>query len=290
MILASAKGMMTLVGVLGLEKIAFGKNSIISTPALTEGPYWVDETGSAFYRSDVRANLNGANVQTGLPLYLGLTVSQVSNGVVSALPNAFIYVWSANASGLYSDEAALNTASDTFLRGYQVSNANGGVQFITLYPGWYSGRTAHIHVRVRLYPNNDPTKTPTYDFETQLFFDQALTNEIYARVSPYSKRPTPDTTNSKDSIYLGGSLDADGVTSGAGAYTTVTAADDMTYAVGAFQLVLDLSLTEPTGSGGGSTGGSGGGTGGGTGGSGGGTGGRPGGSGPGGGGTGGRRP
>lgn len=275
MLLMGATGMMTLVGLFGKsERQVFAQNSVVSTPNLEEGPYWVDETGTAFHRSDVRANLDGSNVQIGLPLHLGLTVAQVVNGVVTPMPNAYVYIWSCNALGVYSDEAAENSASDTYLRGYQVTNAHGNAQFTTLYSGWYSGRTPHIHIRVRLY-GNGTSATPTYDFETQLFYDPALTNEVFHRVYPYTTRPISDTINSTDRVYTGGSEDADGVTANAGVLTTITAADDMAYAVGSFRLILNTSLAETTGNGGaGGTGGpGGGGPGGGPGGGGGGTGG-----------------
>ena len=255
MLLMGATGMMTLVGLFGKnERQVFAQNSVVSTPNLEEGPYWVDETGTAFHRSDVRANLDGTNVQVGLPLHLGLTVAQVINGVITPMPNAYVYIWSCNALGVYSDEASENSSSDTYLRGYQVTNAHGNVQFTTLYSGWYSGRTPHIHIRVRLY-GNGTSATPTYDFETQLFYDQALTTEVFHRVYPYTTRPVPDTLNSADRVYTGGSEDADGVTSYAGAVTTITAADDMAYAVGSFRLILNTSLTETTGNGGGGGGG-----------------------------------
>jgi protocatechuate 3,4-dioxygenase beta subunit len=256
-----ATGLLTLVG-LGktIEGIVYAQSSsVISTPALIEGPYWIDETAATFFRSDIRANLDGSSVQSGLPLHLGLTVAQISNGVVTPLPNAFVYIWHASAEGLYSGEAAINTAGTTYLRGYQVSNAHGSVQFYSIYPGWYAGRTVHIHLRVRLYPNNDPTQTPTYDYETQLFFDDAITSAIFAEAIPYNERGARDTVNSTDSIYLGGSTDADGVASNAGALTTLKLSDDTSYVIGTFKLVLNLSLAETTGqSGGGNTGGTGG--------------------------------
>lgn len=70
--------------------------------------------------------------------------------------------------GVYSDEAQENSANDTYGRGYQILDARGNINFQTFYPGWYGGRTVHIHARVRTYPNNDPAQRPRHDFETQL--------------------------------------------------------------------------------------------------------------------------
>src|SRR5258705_4715165 len=50
---------------------------------------------------------------------------------------------------LYSDESVENTVGQTFLRGHQITDSNGAVTFKTIIPGWYSGRTVHIHVMIR---------------------------------------------------------------------------------------------------------------------------------------------
>ena len=237
----------------------------------------MDETGAAFYRSDVRTDIGGTVLQAGLPMRLGLSIGQVVNGVLVPLPNAFVYLWHANAAGLYSDETAENTASSTFLRGYQVTNSHGSAQFVSIYPGWYNGRAVHIHLRIRLYANNIPTGTPTHDYETQLFFDDAVTTQVYKNVTPYNARATRSTLNTADRVYTGASLDADGVTANAGAINTLRLAANPTYALASFGVALNLSLTETTGNGGGGTGGGPGGGG-------------PGGGGPGGGGPGGGGP
>ena len=165
---------------------------------------------------DVRANVDGKNPQPGLPLHLELTVGKIAGGALVPLPNAFIYIWHCSAEGVYSGEAGLNSGADTYLRGYQVTDAKGAAKFLTIYPGWYGGRTVHIHARIRLYPGDNPKKTPTYDYETQFFFDDAATAKIYKSVAPYNQRPDRDTFNADDHVYTGGSLDADGVTANAG--------------------------------------------------------------------------
>jgi protocatechuate 3,4-dioxygenase beta subunit len=67
----------------------------------------------------------------------------------SALAGAQVDVWHADAAGVYSDEAVKNTTGQTYLRGYQITDSNGVVTFKTVIPGWYSGRTIHIHVMIR---------------------------------------------------------------------------------------------------------------------------------------------
>jgi len=250
-LLMGATGLITLVGFgskLAGEVFAESSMSHGSTPALEEGPYWVDETGKAFHRSDLRANVDGTNVQKGLPLHLSLKVSQVTKGGFSPMPHAFVYLWCANALGDYSDEDQLDSANDTYLRGYQVTDGEGQAQYLMIYPGWYGGRTVHIHARVRTYPNQDPTRKPLHDFETQFFFDDAITDQVFSKVSPYNQREGRDTVNNTDHVYTGSSLDG---THGqnSGALTKVQMAEDTSHATASFHMILDLSKHAQVGGG-----------------------------------------
>lgn len=99
-------------------------------------------------------------------------------------------IWQADAGGVSSDEASKNTSGQTYLRGYQITDASGVVNFKTIIPGWSSGRTVHIHVMIR-------TTTTAFEFTTQLFFDQTVIDAIFTTVPPYSARGVPDTTNGR---------------------------------------------------------------------------------------------
>ena len=77
----------------------------------------------------------------------------------------------------------------------QKTNANGIATFTTIYPGWYPGRTVHVHVKVHVGGNVVHTG--------QLFFNDALTDAVFRR-SPYASRGSRDTRNSNDSIYVNG--------------------------------------------------------------------------------------
>jgi hypothetical protein len=79
-----------------------------------------------------------------------------------------------------------------------VTDADGAVEFTTIYPGWYSRRTVHIHFKLRTF--SGPTKT--FEFTSQLFFDDAVSNQVMAQ-SPYNTRGTRDATNATDNIYNG---------------------------------------------------------------------------------------
>jgi hypothetical protein len=109
---------------------------------------------------------------------------------------AAVDVWHANAAGTYSDIAREGTAGPSYLRGVQVTDAAGRATFTTIYPGWYSGRAVHVHFKVRLFDGS----STTYEFTSQLFFDPATTDDVYA-TSAYSSRGTPNTPNSTDDIY-----------------------------------------------------------------------------------------
>lgn len=91
---------------------------------------------------------------------------------------AAVYIWHCDKDGLYSGYNATNKAGQTgltYLRGIQVTDANGAVSFTTIYPGWYAGRITHIHVQVYLNNNLAVTATAT----TQLAFPQSVTQAVY---------------------------------------------------------------------------------------------------------------
>ncbi|OJU83353.1 MAG: hypothetical protein BGO11_19965 [Solirubrobacterales bacterium 70-9] len=162
-------------------------SSCVLAPEVTEGPYWVDVREK---RSDVRAG------QSGVPLTLDLYVYR-SDDSCEPEAGAVVDIWHCNASGLYSDEAANGTSGQTWLRGYQETDSTGHVRFTTIFPGWYMGRCVHIHLRVRTFSGS----STTYNFTTQLFFDESVAAAVFA-TSPYSAHgTTPDITNSADGIY-----------------------------------------------------------------------------------------
>jgi protocatechuate 3,4-dioxygenase beta subunit len=161
--------------------------SCILTPAKTEGPYFVDEK---LKRSDIRVDPVDGSVQAGVKLTLRFVIVSADGGC-APISGAQVDVWHANASGLYSDEAQNGTSGHKYLRGYQVTGADGAATFVTVFPGWYSGRTIHIHFKVR---------KGDYEFTSQLFFDESTIGSVMAK-SAYSSRGTPDTDNGEDNIY-----------------------------------------------------------------------------------------
>jgi protocatechuate 3,4-dioxygenase beta subunit len=155
------------------------ESSCTLTPEMTEGPYYFDADS---IRSDIREDRDGT------PLRLAIRVRGADS--CEPLSNAVVDIWHCDAGGVYSgfDEGQ----GERFLRGAQVTNRDGIVEFTTVYPGWYQGRTVHIHAKVHL----DRSTVLT----TQLFFDDAVTDEVFAG-APYSGRGERDQRNDSDSLF-----------------------------------------------------------------------------------------
>jgi protocatechuate 3,4-dioxygenase beta subunit len=207
--------------------------AILSSPALTEGPYFVDEDLS---RQDIRIDPSDGSVQAGLPLSLAINVSQLVNCEAVPLTGAYVDIWHCNAAGVYSDIAAQNVIGRKFLRGYQPTNRQGNAYFLTIYPGWYQGRAVHIHVKVRTFNG----RNETYEFTSQFFMDEAFTDEVY-RLSPYSGRGSRDTRNTTDGIFRGASS-VGTISSDSGSHLMLATRMKSGWAEADARLILDLSL------------------------------------------------
>ena len=109
-------------------------------------------------------------------------------------------IWHCNALGVYSDEGSEGTTRQTWLRGYQLTDSTGLVTFQTIIPGWYQGRTTHIHLRVRS-KYSEASSTSDGTNTTQCFFPQATLNTIYTSVAPYNTNGLDTTTNAADRVY-----------------------------------------------------------------------------------------
>ena len=159
----------------------------------TEGPY-PDRLGminnSAFFRRDVTEG------RPGLALTLALTVVNTNNSC-APLSNASVEIWQCDASGNYSEYAqpGYDGTGQTFLRGLQVTDANGQVTFQTIYPGWYMGRATHIHVQV--FRNGSVVKT------TQIAFAESVSAAVYA-TGVYAPKGQNPTSNAGDMVFSDG--------------------------------------------------------------------------------------
>jgi protocatechuate 3,4-dioxygenase beta subunit len=163
-------------------------------PAMTEGPYYVDEK---LRRSDVRKDTTTGKLSAGVPLVLEFVTSRVAVNACQPRANVLIDVWQCDANGVYSDVQG-NTGD--FLRGAQVTSAQGRATFTTVYPGWYPGRAVHIHFKLR--PLNTGGQA-TGEFTSQLFFPEEVTDRVHAR-APYNSKGQRNTLNANDGIYRNG--------------------------------------------------------------------------------------
>ena len=158
-------------------------------PELTEGPYYLDLKK---VRSDITEGRPGAALE--------LKVSVVDATTCAAIKDAAVDIWHCDATGEYSGFGGAGgprgaTNDKTFLRGTQVSDAAGLATFKTLYPGWYTGRAVHIHIKVHV--------TSSVQHTGQLFFPEDVTDAVYKK-APYNSRQGPDVRNASDGIYRSG--------------------------------------------------------------------------------------
>ncbi|MDG3010359.1 intradiol ring-cleavage dioxygenase [Rhodococcus sp. D2-41] len=194
----------------------------VAIPEQTQGPYWFDVDS---IRNDIREGRPGSRFD--LVVRVQDTASCTPQGG-GAIPNAVVELWHCDASGAYSGfESSSRSANDgappeqapapgkvevshgsysegngffaptdhdTFLRGAQVTDGAGVVRFTTVFPGWYTGRTTHIHLKVHI--DRQTVRT------TQLYFDEALIDAIYA-TDPYNLHTGRErnVTNATDAIF-----------------------------------------------------------------------------------------
>jgi protocatechuate 3,4-dioxygenase beta subunit len=167
-------------------------------PELTIGPYFVD---GQLNRSDIRSEPSDNSVKEGVPLTLNINVASVGENSCTPIEGAQVDVWHCDAHGQYSGvpDQGFDTSGQKFLRGYQITDSNGAVKFQTIYPGWYSGRAVHIHFTIR----TKGADNADYQFTSQFFFDDNLTDQVHA-LEPYASKGQRDIRNADDNIFNGG--------------------------------------------------------------------------------------
>ena len=148
------------------------------TPQETEGPYYFDADA---VRSDIREDRKGTRLRLAV---------RVRDAACKPIRDAVVDIWHCDAEGSYS--GFQQASGERFLRGVQPTNSDGIAEFTTVYPGWYQGRTVHIHAKIHL----DRTTVLT----TQFYFDEAITKQVYAR-EPYASRSGRQVFNDGDQLY-----------------------------------------------------------------------------------------
>jgi protocatechuate 3,4-dioxygenase beta subunit len=176
---AGAAGVGAVLGVRGLlSPRDVAAASCLLQREVTEGPYYLD-------LDKVRRNIKGG--RKGTPLTLRFQV--VNATTCKPIPNAAVEIWHADADGEYS---GVEGNSGTWLRGIQRTGTGGRVRFETIFPGWYRGRTPHIHMKV--FVSGDEVHTG------QVFFGASAKHAVYAQ-GRYAARGQSETSNRADGIY-----------------------------------------------------------------------------------------
>ncbi|MFD0527151.1 protocatechuate dioxygenase [Kitasatospora arboriphila] len=199
-------------GTADLTGLFAGANTCTLAPSTTQGPYYFDADK---VRSDIREDRQGSRLR--------LAIRVQDSESCRAVPDAVVEIWHCDAASHYSGAEALSTGGGgapggapgrpdgngggggggsqadlvpqddkRYLRGAQVTDTNGIVSFTTIWPGWYSGRTVHIHAMVHV--NDERTLT------TQLMMDEKLNSAVLAE-QPYAAHTGRDTFNDGDGIY-----------------------------------------------------------------------------------------
>ena len=149
------------------------------TAEQTEGPFYFDVDR---IRSDIREDRKGSTLRLGVRVRDAAACEPVSNAVVD--------VWHCDAEGGYSGFEGEH--GETYLRGAQVTNREGIAEFTTIYPGWYPGRTVHIHAKVHLDRQTALT--------TQFYFDDRMSANVFEG-DEYVSASARDVLNDTDSLY-----------------------------------------------------------------------------------------
>lgn len=208
--LVSRRGVLTWVGTTGVILMMTGVRRpahagpgtvpalCIIRPEQTEGPYFIDER---LHRSDIRSDSTDKQVTAGVPLTIAFQVMYFKAGDCRPLPDAQVDIWHCDARGIYSDvqDPEFDTTGQRFLRGYQLTDAQGTARFQTIYPGWYPIRTVHIHFKIR----TASAARRHYEFTSQVYFPDELTDRVHTAL-PYSSNGRRRVRNHHDLIFRDG--------------------------------------------------------------------------------------
>jgi protocatechuate 3,4-dioxygenase beta subunit len=188
--LLGTAGVLAVIGKQPSKAEQAGADPCVLIPSETRGPYPLDLSADATkFRRDITEG------RPGVPLRLRMRIVNVNNGC-TPIANARVDIWHTDKDGVYSgfQQPGSNTVGQTFMRGIQVTDADGTVQFDTIYPGWYNGRTTHIHFEVYL--------SSVLSVTSQIAFPDAVTAEVYAS-EQYAARGqnTSVPTTAQDNVF-----------------------------------------------------------------------------------------
>jgi protocatechuate 3,4-dioxygenase beta subunit len=162
-----------------------------TSPSETAGPF-PTKSPSTLVMQDIRSD------RTGIATTTTLTIQNKNNGC-NALEGAIVDIWHCDKDGYYSEYGgtgmqSINLTGVHFLRGRQTSDANGKVSFLTIFPGWYSGRAPHIHVHI--YDSSGKSL-----LVTQIAFPTEVCDTVYTTATQFYTKGKQDTSNTGDNIF-----------------------------------------------------------------------------------------
>ncbi|KAI0970594.1 aromatic compound dioxygenase [Xylaria arbuscula] len=187
-----------------------GNSSCVLTPEVTQGPYYI---GGEYIRTNIIED------QAGIDTIIDYQIIDVDT--CEPVPNVYLEMWHCNATGVYSgivasgngDSSDETNIDKTWLRGIQLSDSDGVVQFESIFPGHYTSRATHIHLLVHtnatVYANGTLGNEVSASHVGQSFFDQSLISAVELN-APYTDNTQELTANTDDSI-LAGEADTEGV-------------------------------------------------------------------------------
>lgn len=171
------------------EPLFRARPNCVATLAQTLGPCHVN---------DVPARRDVSEGKAGLPLRLAVRIVHAAD--CRPVEKADIEIWHTDHRGIYSGREAAEMCtfgdaeaiSGLAFRGRQLTDTQGQASFLTAYPGWYSGRTPHVHCRILV----DGQEL----LVSQIYFDDALSDIVYGEHPDYAGRPARDTRNEADNL------------------------------------------------------------------------------------------
>lgn len=166
-------------------------NACATSPSETAGPFPIKTPAEL-----VRENIVGS--KTGVPLLIQFTIQNTNNNC-TPIQGAFVDIWQCDAKGNYSEYSGQldgDFTNESFLRGRQTTDSNGNASFISIYPGWYPGRTPHLHVEVK-------SSAGVSLLITQVSFPENVSSTVYATAQ---YKGAADTNNTNDGIVGAGNL------------------------------------------------------------------------------------
>ncbi|KAM0752806.1 aromatic compound dioxygenase [Meredithblackwellia eburnea MCA 4105] len=197
-------------------------NTCVLSPETTQGPYYHDRG------HPIRQRM--AELQLGLPFLMDIGVIDVKT--CKPLENVLVDIWHANTTGHYAghpDQAPelkwegpaqsgkrkgllskypRTEPEETWLRAAWPTNKNGVAQFSSIFPGYYTGRATHVHVKIhtKWEPHTNGTFTSGHMVHTGQFFVPDDINEVVDKIHPYTENPIKNlwgrTRNWADSLQI----------------------------------------------------------------------------------------